>query len=393
VQIPIYRKPFSPLNPPDAELESSLGSLENIRLPWQQLALMPLPRFLSGFRMRDWLRLLRNHGFRIDPPFWPRAFLATFGAGVTSLLARFEEPIAHGRVDSELWERPVFILGLPRSGTSHLFELLAQSPSLCFPTRFDAFNPHTFLLLRRAGLFSLLAKMPKFKRAMDNLRVGWDSPEEDIVALSVLTSVGERVCQMFPRDLSNIQKTDTQKREEGMKLVRAVRVFSRKMVLLHCKQVLLKSPGHLSRVREILQVFPKAKFVTIFRDPLHQVASLRNIRHSGNPFWCALQWPCGTETTKRLERNGKSLRDYFDSRTLIPPGSLVEVTFEELVSNRLDTIRKICEMLALAPPSDSEQLHAAARNARSTSVPPTSWIPLVREHYRPLFDAGIYTRP
>ena len=384
------------LNPDDAELNSVDPMEQKRRLPWRQLPLLPLPRFLSGFRMRDWLRLLRKHGFRVDPPFWPRALLATVGAGVTSILARFEETLARESVDADLWERPVFILGLPRSGTSHLFELLSESPDLCFPTRFDAFNPHTFLLLRRAGLFAVLAKIPKFKRAMDNLRVGWDSPEEDIVALAVLTSMGERIRLIFPRDSSesrNSEKIDSHKHDEGLAMMRALRGFSRKLALLHSKRVLFKSPGHISRVREILQVFPKAKFVTIFRNPLHQAASLKNIRQSGNPFWCALQWPRKVEITLTFENYGARLREYFDSRILIPADNLVEITFEELVSDRWRTILRICETLELTPPPDSEKLNATARNARPPSTPQESWIPLIREHYKPLFDAGLYAEP
>ena len=369
---------------------------QKIRPPWRQLPLLPLPRFLSGFRMRDWLRMLYSHEFRVDPPFWPRALLATVGAGVTSILARFEEPLARGHVDSDLWERPVFILGLPRTGTSHLFELLSESPDLCFPTRFDAFNPHTFLLLRRAGVFAVLAKLPKFKRAMDNLRVGWDSPEEDIVALTVLTSTGERIPQIFPRDSSwiwNSAKIDSRKREQSIEIMQALRAFSRKLVLLHSKRVLFKTPGHIARVREILQVFPKAKFVAVFRNPLHQAASIKNIRQSGNPFWCALQWPRGVKNNLAFEHQGAGLREYFESRALIPPGNLVEITFEELISDRVRTIQKLCAALTLTPPPSSKNLNATARNARPPGVPPESWIPLIREHYKPLFDAGLYPRP
>ncbi len=372
------------------------STAEKVRLPLRKIPLLPLSRFLSGFRMRDWLRLLRKHGFRVDPPFWPRALLATVGAGVTSILSRFEGPLAGGCVDKDLWERPVFILGLPRSGTSHLFELLSQSPDLCFPTRFDAFNPHTFLLLRRAGVFVVLARLPKFKRAMDNFRVGWDSPEEDIVALAVLTSMGEGIRRIFPRDWSsarNSAQTDSPNHEERLQMIEALRGFSRKLVLLHSKRVLFKSPGHIARVREILQVFPKAKFVTIFRDPLHQTASIKNIRQSGNAFWCALQWPPAAKTNPALGHQGAGLREYFASRDLIRPGNLVEITFEELVSDRTRIIRKVCDTLALTPPPDSEKLNATARNARPPDIAPESWLPLIREHYKPLFDAGLYPRP
>ena len=154
-----------------------------LRPTWRQLFLLPFPRFLSGFRLGDWFKLLRAHRFRIDRPFWPRAVLATLGCAVTSCLARLEHLCARGEVDPELWEKPVFILGLPRSGTSHLFELLAQSPHLCFPTRFDAFKPHTFLSLRRAGLFAVLSKLPRFKRAMDNVHIGWGWRSVDSISL------------------------------------------------------------------------------------------------------------------------------------------------------------------------------------------------------------------
>jgi LPS sulfotransferase NodH len=367
-----------------------------LRPTWRQLFLLPFPRFLAGFRLGDWFRLLRAHRFRVDPPFWPRAVLATLGCATTSCLARLEHLCTRGEVDPELWEKPVFILGLPRSGTSHLFELLAQSPQLCFPTRFDAFKPHTFLVLRRAGLFAVLSKLPRFKRAMDNVRIGWGSPEEDNVALTVLTSMGERISQIFPQDSNmawTFAKIDSRKREESMEMMKSLRAFSHKLVLLHSKQVLFKSPGHIARVREILQVFPKAKFVAIFRNPLHQAASLKNIRQSGNPFWCALQWPRTVEVTLAFELYGARLREYFDSRALIPEGSLVEITFEELVSDRARIIRKICESLALDPPPDSEKLNATAQNARSPGVPPQSWIPLIREHFGPLYDAGLYPEP
>jgi omega-hydroxy-beta-dihydromenaquinone-9 sulfotransferase len=377
-------------------IAESDSSKPKSRLTWRTLLLLPLPRFLSGFRLGDWWRLLREHRFSVDPIFWPRAVWATLGAAVTSILARLEEKVTPEPVDAELLERPVFILGLPRSGTTHLFELLSQSPDLCFPTRFDAFNPHSFLLLRRIGLFALLSKLPKFKRAMDNLRVGWDSPEEDIVALAILASKGERLFQMFPRDSAktkNLPVDVSGKRAKSLGLIRSLRPFLEKLIHLHGKRVLLKSPGHMGRVEEILEVFPQAKFVTIFRNPLHQTASLRAMRESGNPFWCALQWPVRNKSTASLQNQGLLLRGYFEARIAISPSNLFETTFEELVSDRAGTISRICEKFSIRPPANFETLEATARNARSHGRAPDSWIPVLREHYKPLFDAGLYPPP
>lgn len=384
------------MNAQDGPKTEPDASMLKIRLPWQQLPLLPLPRFLSGFRLRDWWRLLREHRFSIDPIFWPRAVFATLGASTTSILARFEERVTPEPMNAELMEKPVFILGLPRSGTTHLFELLSQSPDLCFPTRVDAFNPHTFLFLRRIGLFAPLSKLPKFKRAMDNLRVGWDSPEEDIVALAILASKGERLAQMFPHDSAktkNLPVDISEKRAKSLGLIRSLRTFLQKLIHLHGKRVLLKSPGHMGRVEQILEVFPQAKFVTIFRNPLHQTASIRAMRESGNPFWCALQWPVGNKSTALLKNLGLLLRGYFEARTAISPSNLFETTFEELVSDRAGTISRICEKFSIKPPASFEAVEATARNARLPGLPPDSWIPLLREHYKPLFDFGLYPRP
>lgn len=371
------------------------SSKPKIRLPWRQLPLLLLPRFLSGFRLGDWCHLLREHRFLIDPIFWPRAVLATLGAALTSILARLEPKVTPESVDADLLENPVFILGLPRSGTTHLFELLSQSPDLCFPTRFDAFNPHTFLLLRRVGLFAILSKLPKFKRAMDNLRVGWASPEEDIVALAILASQGERVSRIFPRNAVQARgiPTDTFKESaKSLDLILCLRGFLQKLTHLHGKRALLKSPGHMGRVKEILEVFPQARFVTIFRNPLHQTASLRALRGSGNPFWCALQRPLCINSTP-FQNQKVFLRSYFAIREAIPAEHLFETTFEELVADRSGTISRICEKFSIKPPTNFEALEAKARNARPPGLPPDSWLPLIREHYKPLFDLGLYPEP
>lgn len=367
-----------------------------IRPPLRRLPTLLLPRFLTGFRLSDLWRLLREHRFSVSPVFWPRAFLATLGAAATSGLARCEESETTETVDPELLEKPVFILGLPRSGTTHLFELLSQSPDLCFPTRFDAFNPHTFLLLRRMGIFALLSALPNFQRLMDKVRVGWDSPEEDIVALFILSSRGERLPSVFPRTaraVSTLAADDSAKSKESLELIRALRNFTGKLVSLHGKQVLFKSPGHISRVQEILEVFPRARFVTIFRNPLHQAASLLAMRKLGNDFYCALQWPPDVNYKQLFGNQRSLLHHYFESRDLISAENLVEITFEELVTDRAGTVARICRMLSLKAPPGLHDFAAAARNARAPNPLPGPLVPLVQESYRALYDMGMYSGP
>ncbi|MEB3326288.1 MAG: sulfotransferase [Synechococcus sp.] len=353
------------------------------------------PSFLSGFRLGDWLRLLQENKFSVDPPFWPRAAVATAGCGITSCLARGEAMLTQADIDKDLWERPVFILGLPRSGTSHLYELLGQSPQLCYPTRFDCWNPHTFLTLRKMGLHRLLARTPAWKRPQDNVETGWNAPEEDIVALAMMACAGERDRLVFPRNLpasAYAGDPDARTDAEDAAVAAGLRDFTRKLVYLHRKSVLLKSPGHTRRVAALLDVFPRARFVTIFRDPVHQVASLMDMHRSRAALWAALQRTAAPPDAELVaRRQGAALQQYFAFRHLIPAANLMEIKYEDLVEDREVTLLSICEKLSLLPP---ENLPLVARRAAAGARParelPAGVINFLR-YYRPLYDAGLYS--
>lgn len=105
----------------------------------------------------------------MDATYLPRAVLMTLGTAVTSCLKLVEERIPLDPIDESTWRRPVFVFGLPRSGTTHLYQSLARDSRFAFPTRLDCFNPHTFLTLRRLGVCRLLGLLPREKWFMANV--------------------------------------------------------------------------------------------------------------------------------------------------------------------------------------------------------------------------------
>ncbi|MFZ4716853.1 MAG: sulfotransferase, partial [Chthoniobacterales bacterium] len=113
----------------------------------RQLFALFEPAFLCGFTLPDWIRLLRMNQWQVDAKYLPRALIATVGTAFTSFFKTFEDRIDLTSLQKEKWRQPVFILGLPRSGTTHLFNLLSRDPQFCYPTRFDCYNPYTFLTL------------------------------------------------------------------------------------------------------------------------------------------------------------------------------------------------------------------------------------------------------
>ena len=91
------------------------------------------PAGLCGITLGDWLRLLCDNRFAVDPPYWLRAgtitgarcrirVFAGGSAGATSAAIRATQP-----------QPPLFILGIWRSGTTHLHNLLARDARFAYP--------------------------------------------------------------------------------------------------------------------------------------------------------------------------------------------------------------------------------------------------------------------
>lgn len=162
------------------------------------------PAFLSGFTSPDWIRLLQENRREGDARYVPRAIIATLSTAAPSIVKGFEDRIALDSIDAEAWRRPVFVLGLARSGTTLLFHLLAKDPTFAFPTRFDCYNPHTFVTLRRPGLHRLASLIPSRKRFVEDVETGRRSPAEDKIALCVLAASGNRLYGVFPRTYAGV---------------------------------------------------------------------------------------------------------------------------------------------------------------------------------------------
>lgn len=352
------------------------------------------PAYLAGFCFRDWILFLRRNQWRIDPPFIPRAAHATIRSLVTSAIKRFEDGTGLSGLNEGAWRKPVFLVGLPRSGTTHLFHLMSQDVRFGFPTRFDAFNPHTFLTLRKLGLHRVLARKPPVKRPMDNVRVGWLSPEEDNIALGILAGSGPRVEGAFPKHASypeRFRSFQERSEEERVAFRSALRLFTQKLVHAYDRPLVLKSPAHALCIEDILVVFPEARFVGIIRKPDTQFASLRHMHSvTSDENWATLQTSPEISDADLLARVDHHVRAYCQARAAIPAGKLFEIRYEDLVADEARTMSRVYAALDLPTPE-----HSGCSESKRPYVPnrhdpldPALAVRL-RKIYRPFYEAGL----
>ena len=127
------------------------------------------PRFWHGMRIGDYFGLLNENKFRIHPTRIPMATLITGCAAFNSTLAVLQSQLFRKRIESaRLKGPPVFIIGHWRSGTTLMHELISMDPRYEFPSNFEAFLPHHFLV-SRSILQPLIKLLMPSKRPMDNM--------------------------------------------------------------------------------------------------------------------------------------------------------------------------------------------------------------------------------
>lgn len=118
-------------------------------------------------------------------------------------------------------------------------------------------------------------------------------------------------------------------------------------VVGRCKPLLIKSPVHTARIKILLSIFPKARFVYIHRHPLQVFQSAANMAQCY--YWYTyLHMPENRHILDFiLEQYQVLYHAYLKQRGVVPANRLLEVRFEDLDAKPVDTIQAVYEHLTL----------------------------------------------
>lgn len=311
------------------------------------------PRFWHGMQIGDYLKLLASNRFRVDLSRWPMAGGVAFCSAVNWSLGVLQKLTCGRRVaNTKIEQPPLFVIGHWRSGTTLLHELLALDERFSYPSTYDCFCPHHFLLTRPYFSWLVSAVLPKH-RPMDKMVNGVDLPQEDEFALCTLGAPTPYFRVAFPNgpvvheeffDMENVAQDKLDRFHD------ALTYFLRALTYRDKKRLILKSPPHTGRIGRLTSWFPGAKFVHISRNPYEVFAS--TIR-----LWKSLDTVQGFQKPRYddaalhdLIFKGYDLMygGYFrHSRNLIDNQQLLEIRYEDLVAQPRQTVEKIYQTLEL----------------------------------------------
>jgi hypothetical protein len=266
---------------------------------------------------------------------------------------------------------PIFIIGFWRSGTTLLHNLMCQVPGTAYITTYQTVFPN---LLGHSWWFKpIIGKFWPTHRPFDDVKMGMDLPQEEEIALNNLQDVSFYNFLCFPRDFERFYYKELFMRELEDGLVQRWKDEYLKLIrkaILHKKgdRFISKSPSNMARIGQILEMFPDARFIFLYRDPYKTVESFYRFFHEILP---ALQVQDANEglTRERLTRvYADMVREYYLLRDKIPPQNLLEIKFEQFNANVMEGLRQIYEQFGISGFEDSHDCFESYLNETSDFV-------------------------
>jgi hypothetical protein len=213
--------------------------------------------------------------------------LAFSNLEIQKSLADMEDRMHAKRLESIAMEKPVFITALPRAGTTLLLDVLARDPGT-FATHTYRCMPFVLCPILWDSISRGFRRVEEKRERMhgDGMSVGYDSPEafEEVLWRAFwpqkycadhieLWSGGDRNAEFEDFFANHIRKLIALTAPVGAK-----------------SRYISKNNANIARLPLLRAIFPDAIFITPFRDPINQAASLlrQHIRflkiHAEDPF-------------------------------------------------------------------------------------------------------------
>ncbi len=243
--------------------------------------------------------------------------------------------------------RPLFVIGLPRTGTSILHELLAQDPDNRVPMSWEVMFPYPPPEQATYATDPRIAAVDRHLGGVDRLLPGFKTMHpmgaelpQECVALTAhdFASMLFSTTHYVPSYQAWIDAAD-------LRPVYASHRRQLQYLQWRCpptQRWVLKSPGHLWSLDALLHEYPDACVVQTHRDPLAVVASLANLVATlrGMASDHIDRSVIGAEWTALLAaglQRATAVRDRWPSSAPAP----FDMQFNDLLRDEIGTVRRI----------------------------------------------------
>jgi omega-hydroxy-beta-dihydromenaquinone-9 sulfotransferase len=252
---------------------------------------------------------------------------------------------------SRVIDKPIFVVGCHRSGTTIFYDTIAQHPDLAYFTHASSFIPETPILTNY--LMGLLGSMqqPIERFAQDGLRVSPSTPSEGIRIWERYGTVNGDYCLDETYD-NPIMETYLKRT-----IQKHLKYFDR-------PRFINKNPDNSVRIRYLNKLFPDAYFIHIVRDGRAVCNSLLKFRKLASEFfgpehrhatsgvkvktWGQIVDHWQSEPVLSAGLVWKEVIETLENdRQYISPDRYLEIRYEDFVAQPLEYFQKVAQFCDL----------------------------------------------
>ena len=255
----------------------------------------------------------------------------------------------------KLPDDPIVVIGHWRSGTTYLHQLLACDPAMATARNTFTVAPQVALLLKPV-LRPLLSRWMSQVRPIDAVPWGADDPQEDEVGLARLTMDTNMAGLAFPMDYLFHLRRSVMGLTPGFE---RQWLHLTKLTWLHDgrgkTRLLIKNSAHSARLRLLIKHFPRARFVLLQRSPIDSIRSLVQVKQRLGDL-VGLQPPPSLfrQVEETATAHAELMQSLEQSQRLIPAEQLLEVSYGDLVTRPLETVKRIYDHFGIVGWSEAE---------------------------------------
>ena len=298
-----------------------------------------------------WIARLAEARFRVGLAYLPRLVAILVFSSINTVLSLPERILLPLLLRGRRVADPVFIVGVHRSGTTHLHNMMSLDERFCAPRVYQAMNPFGFLF---SGwlITPLIAAFLPWRRPMDSVAFHIFAPQEEEFAMAGMCHLSPYWGFTLPRCVGRYDRyiySDGYSPGERRAWQRRFLHFLRLLTFWSARVPLLKSPYNTGRAAMLLEMFPRAKFVHIIRHPHAVYRSNLHLAREGFVMF-QLQDPDPRDSFEtRFLAHYRSLEETLARETVnLPADQIADVRLEDLERDPLGQLRAIYAQLGLS---------------------------------------------
>ncbi|MBN2172676.1 MAG: sulfotransferase [Bacteroidales bacterium] len=315
--------------------------------PISTLVGSPLPNFLHTTSQK-----------KIDKKYRSRYILSLLASAILDPFGRAENFFNKSKIKRHTPAKsPVFIIGYWRSGTTYLHNLLCHDKRFVYVSTYQGIFPnHT--LWHQWWLSGIIRLLMPGERPVDHMKLDLNFPQEEEIAMGNLQKLSFYNFFYFPDHFTDyVQKTlhfeNTSERDIKKWSESYLKLMAKAAIKTRGERFLSKCPANTFRIEKLVEMFPEARFIYLYRNPYKVLSSF-------NLFLAEVINGVGFQQfdrKKHLENICElylhMLQNYERDKHLIKPSNLLELKYEDFITHPLDSIEEIYRVFGIEGFSES----------------------------------------